>query len=83
MVKIEAIVCVCVCVCVYVCVCVCVCWLCRWPVSLALVIGSSLPPSLFSSLCSSRSCGVAVDKQVGLFPWCSGGVGGVVVTFKF
>ena len=54
--------------------------------SLALVIGSSLPPSLFSSLCSfcsSCSCGVAVDKQVGLFPWCSGGVGGVVVTFKF
>ena len=49
-----------------VCVCVCVCCLCRWPVSLALVIGSSLPPSLFPFLCSlCSSCSCDVDKLVG------------------
>ena len=77
MVKIEANG-VCVRACVRVCVCVCVrarvcCW---WPVSLALVIGSSLPISLFSSLCSfSSSFSCDVDKLVGCVVCFHGALG--------
>ena len=51
---------------VRVCVCERARACCQWPVSLALVIGSSLPPSLFSSLCSfCSSFSYDVDKLVG------------------